>query len=257
MDKRTPQFFTLIELLVVIAIIAILASMLLPALQKAKYNAKVLDCLVHFKQYGVIIHSYAGDFDERYPFISCTGDRNTNGNRGLFKKGNYDGRIVLDGYVEDFNYLNCTFSDLKDVDYNTATSNQLGTTFEIWYGTMVKQNQPDSILERIGDVMVYNDGTENHEFNVLSADQLRYKPSGLSVMSAMPALELVPTSDNNPLRRFWGRNDGTPLHSPIDRNFLFDDGRAQTIRRLAVNDSRVQKLNYSTSSQSGALPTAE
>lgn len=67
--RRKCGKFTLVELLVVVAVIGILASLLLPALGKAKETGKALRCLSNMKQFGMAGIMYAEDNREYWPLL--------------------------------------------------------------------------------------------------------------------------------------------------------------------------------------------
>ena len=83
--NRIERNFTLIELLVVIAIIAILASLLLPALAKAKAKAKDIQCISNQKQIGVLMVVYAGENRDWLPAFNCNLGGNESNGQGTWQ----------------------------------------------------------------------------------------------------------------------------------------------------------------------------
>ncbi len=108
--------FTLIELLVVIAIIAILASMLLPSLSKAKRATYKVTCAGGMKQCGLALSMYADDFDGYVPTSeTAVNDPNTYALTGKLDGTNWAtvglGKAYGMGYVGDWKVMYCPVAD--------------------------------------------------------------------------------------------------------------------------------------------------
>jgi prepilin-type N-terminal cleavage/methylation domain-containing protein/prepilin-type processing-associated H-X9-DG protein len=71
--RTQTKAFTLIELLVVIAIVAILAALLLPALQSAKERGRAATCMAHMRQLAQAVHMYLTDYDGHFPKTAPAG----------------------------------------------------------------------------------------------------------------------------------------------------------------------------------------
>jgi type II secretory pathway pseudopilin PulG len=239
--------FTLIELLTVIMVIAILIALLMPALHRTRYNARLVSCANNLRQYGLAVFTYASDNDTYYPYYRSTVLKN----RAIIKEGKVDSRPLIEPYITDINIMNCPFASDGLFDLNTAKTKAIGVTFESWFGVPISIKRPGNAIGRIGQTSFSSGGKE---FSVLVADQDRHGGPVRKQISAMPAADLTHDVDHSRSRSYW--RNSVPYHDYLDRNFFFSDGSLQTIRRISSSDPRFKKVKYQprSSGMKGHLP---
>ena len=225
--------FTLIELLVVISIIALLISILLPALQSAKWRVKVLTCMAQLQQVGVGLNTYvADDPDYQYPpRFSVSGARVWSKIASGGRKP--DGRVnwlnITGGRPEDI--LFCPFVqfapeyDLSCNDQNEWSCHYVATThtYEVGYMMFLLFLEGHFNWMRSGNPDIDGNGKRNGPYRPGDSD------AAIITDLNWRWAQSCGNPKNNPC--FAMHTGLSSCHKPmefIDSNALFGDGHVVT-----------------------------
>ncbi len=147
---RDKTAFTLIELLIVVAIIAILAGMLLPALNKARAKAQSAKCVSNLKQLSTAFSMYQGDSNGFYPpvcraaFGGSAANRNPYGwtlyNGGYMKNSKIMYCPVIQSIFAPDKWKNTAYNKPNFGEYPDSAYNSVTYAYNGWFGGYIDWN---------------------------------------------------------------------------------------------------------------------
>ncbi len=237
--------FTLIELLVVVAIIAVLLALLMPALDKAIYQAELTVCAANLKGIGTSVTIYAMDNRRVYP----KGGARTSQPANLVG-GGPDWRPTLRRAFDLNKFLNCPLNSFVDFETKPTVSQGVWADYNLYFGWGF---DGEKTMSRLGDV--WTDSGE--PFQVVACDRDLVMPQRQNgageLQSSHPdrsqAMDLYTIQDSAGL---WGQVVCTISlwqkfkaykRSEIDQNFALQEGAVLSIRDVTYDDDRLTKVH--------------
>ena len=187
--------FTLIELLVVIAIIAILAAMLLPALQQARERAQSTKCIGNLKQLGMFAGVYLNDHRDFWPAGNVWNDTAAAKIDGLYSqnymyhlyRGKYVGKGAVDNTGEPF--VRCSSLQLS-ASANTLPPQAYGTQY-------------------VHDTKSYTIGSQGYHVNMADWNGAAQRRSDVGALTRVSPSKRVLLCDNSTYNSATNSASGT------------------------------------------------
>ena len=257
MRMKKPDHFTLIELLIVIVVIMILIALLLPALNRAKYHAKLAVCISNLRQVGTAFTLMAADNDGNY-YKRTDWEIGSSRNyipylKSVYGSNNFDDRPAYKPYIAE-ELWHCPLSgpvagpkaDTGPFSLYGATTETVRASYYILAGmTPTKKNISDmekkkARLTRPGDTMTF----KGDSYNIVAGDYFYGQDYGTRwAMSSHPDSfghlqnRINSTIVTSPTHYQKGSlSKGHPEIGTLELNFVRTDGSAFTVWRTTSRD---------------------